>query len=586
MKQLETRWKPGDRPLSEYPRPQMKREGYEILNGYWDYAITENAEEPALWQGKILVPYSPESALSGVGEVLHPSEYLHYRRVVYIRSLRKERVLLNFEAVDQYAEIYINGVLAGRHKGGYIPFSIDITGFVHQGANTVHVAVRDVTDRSYHSRGKQSFVSSGMFYSCQSGIWQTVWMEYVPDLYIQNLKIIPDIDHSCVKVTVFASGRTRAGAEILIRRKGRVLVHKKIRCGEETVLFIDHPEFWSPEKPALYSLRVNMAGDHVESYFGMRKYSVGVDKKGIRRFFLNNRPYFVNGVLDQGYWPEGLMTPPSDEAYIYDIRTMKNLGFNMLRKHVKIEGRRFYYHCDRMGMLVWQDMVNGGSNYNMWLIRDMANIMTLTQRHFSDRMNYRILGRRSERGRKEYLHELGGMIKELYNSVCICTWVPFNEGWGQFDAMRAAEFVARRDPGRTVDHASGWYDEGAGDYFSIHNYFFPLHVEPRERVTALTEYGGTTFPVPGHRSAYRVYGYGWKAHSVKELTRSFERNVEKQVISLIPRGMSAAVYTQLSDIEEEMNGLVTWDRAVIKVDTERVRAINQRAFRVFEEVTS
>lgn len=585
MKQLKTRWEPGNIPLTEYPRPQMKRGQYEILNGYWDYAITKSREEPSTWQGKILVPYSPESYLSGAGEVLHPSEYLHYRRIIYVRPMKRTRLLLNFEAVDQYAEIYVNGRLVGRHMGGYLPFTFDITNDVSEGPNFLYCLVRDATDRSYHSRGKQALVSSGMFYSCQSGIWQSVWMEYVPELYVKDLKITPDIDAECVRINVLPSEKTQAPAEVMITRNGRVLQRRRISCGEEEVFSIRNPDLWTPEKPALYKLRVMLGKDRVDSYFGMRKFSVGMDARGIRRFFLNNKPYFVNGVLDQGYWPESLMTPPSDEAYIYDIKMMKRLGFTMLRKHVKVEGRRWYYHCDRMGMLVWQDMVNGGANYNMWMVRDMANILTLSQRHFSDSLNYKVLGRESEKGRKEYKRELGGMLKELYNSVCVCTWVPFNEGWGQFDAAKMAEYIRKKDPSRTVDHASGWYDEGAGDYYSIHNYFFPLKAEPKDRVVALTEYGGKTYPVPRHRAVLKTYGYGHMARSVGELTQSYASCVKKEVLSLIEQGMSVAIYTQLSDIEEEMNGLLTWDRAVLKVDAEKVREINQKVTETFHHVT-
>ncbi|MEE3420645.1 MAG: sugar-binding domain-containing protein [Lachnospiraceae bacterium] len=586
MKQHETRWKPGDTPLMEYPRPQLKRGQYEILNGYWDYAITKSAGEPSEWQGRILVPYSPECSLSGVGEILHPYEYLHYRRILYVRKPRRGRVLLNFEAVDQYAEVYVNGALAGRHMGGYSPFTFDITDLVSDGPNFLHVSVLDSTDSSYHSRGKQAQVRGGMFYSCQSGIWQTVWMEYVPDLYIRDLKITPDIDRKCVRLTIFPSRDAGKEAIVSIIRRGRVILMRKMPTGEDISLPMESMELWTPESPSLYSLKVELGNDHVDSYFGMRKFSVGMDARGIRRFMLNNKPYFANGVLDQGYWPESLMTPPSDEAYICDIRTMKDLGFNMLRKHVKVEGRRWYYHCDRMGMLVWQDMVNGGSNYNMNLVRDMANILTVTQRHFSDCMNYKILGRESERGRREYRHELAGMLRELYNSTCICTWVPFNEGWGQFEAAHMADFIARRDPTRTVDHASGWYDEGAGDYFSIHNYFFPLRIEPKNRVVALTEFGGTTYPVSGHRSALKTYGYGLKVYSKKDLTRRYEHDVRREVLSQIKKGMSASVYTQLSDIEEEMNGLVTGDREVVKVEPERVRSINRQIITCFEHATT
>lgn len=582
-RQLMTRWgRELDREnvLPEYPRPDLVRKSFRNLNGEWDYAFTKSAEVPEEYDGKILVPFSPEAVLSGVGRQLKPEEYLHYRRYI---SLAKDelsgRLILHFGAVDQRCRVYVNDILAGSHIGGYLPFSFDITDLVHTGENEISLVVRDASDTSYHSRGKQKLNRSGMFYTAQSGIWQTVWMESVPKCYVTGLKVTPCCENGTVSVKVMTNKRIPLLGEVQVLDGDKVIASADIVSGKTREVRLPSFEYWSPENPKLYDLRIRMMEDRVESYFAMRSVLVEKDSAGILRFFLNGKPYFHNGLLDQGYWPDGLYTPPSDEAMIYDIETMKNLGFNMLRKHVKIEPARWYYHCDRLGMLVWQDMVNGGSLYHMRFICILPNAVPAAGKLIKDNL-YRAFARSSEAGRKQYYRELKTMIKSLWNYPSIAAWVPFNEGWGQFDASRASALIKELDPGRLVDEASGWFDQGGGDMYSIHNYWRRLKVRPKNRAVALTEYGGYSFRMEDHSFCSQVYGYR-KYHSKEEFTTAYCRLMNKQIIPAIRKGLTAAVYTQLSDVEEEVNGLVTYDREHIKADANAVRDCNRRIYEEF-----
>lgn len=580
MKQLMTKWNPGEVPLSEYPRPQMKRDNYEILNGWWDCAITSSIKEPGVYDKKILVPYSPEAYLSGVGHILKPDEFLHYKRSFHVEEMPAgKRLLLHFGAVDESAAVFINGTKVTEHHGGYLPFEIDITKNVNAGENILTVCVQDPSDTAGISRGKQKLHPGGMFYQSQSGIWQTVWMEWVPETYIQKIRLTPDLDRKELILKVeLNTGEEKDAFVTLSDQMGQREV--QLKSGRLCAIPIPHPHLWSPEDPYLYPIRIRVGEDTVDSYFAMRKFSTERDARGILRFFLNNQPYFLNGVLDQGYWPEGLMTPPSDEAFVFDIEHMKELGFNMLRKHVKIEPLRWYYHCDRLGMLVWQDMVNGGKPYHALLLRDLPNVLLPTQIMIPDCL-YTLFGRKNLRSRQTYHEELTAMLDHLYNCVSICTWVPFNEGWGQFDARKTADWIKRKDPTRLVDHASGWFDQRGGDYKSIHNYFFPLFVHRGKRVVALTEYGGFSMRIPEHTSMKKIYGYGIRPTKLS-LTRTYARRVYLDVIPNISRGLSVAIYTQLSDIEEEINGIFTWDRKELKMDKERLQKINRKMFSEFE----
>lgn len=553
--------------LTEYPRPQMRRNSYLNLNGRWEYAITDSDESPRHWDGTILVPFSPESTLSGVGRSLQPGQTLWYRREVIVPQgfiPADGRLLLHFGAVDQEAAVYWNGRLLGRHMGGYNAFTLDATDALGP-RNSLVVRVHDDTDASFHSRGKQKTRRGGIWYTPQSGIWQTVWMEAVPRHYIESLRIVPLFDQSAVEVMVRCSQPLQCEATV----DGRTV---PFTSGEPARIPMPDFRAWSPEDPYLYDLSVTLGEDRVESYFGMRKIEVRADRGGVKRLFLNGEPYFQSGLLDQGYWPDGLYTAPSDEALIYDIQTAKAMGFNLLRKHIKVEPMRWYYHCDRLGMLVWQDMPSGGGKYRFSTI----TLPLVTGIHRRDN-HYRAFARASSQGRGEYMDELEEMVGQLFNAPSVVLWVPFNEGWGQFDSTLVMERLRALDPTRPVDPASGWHDQGAGELRSLHVYFKPFRFrrDRRGRALALSEFGGYNLRVDGHCFNQKDYGYR-RLPDAAALWRDFSRLYEREVLPAVPRGLCASVYTQLSDVEDELNGLMTYDRRVVKLDADEVRELNER----------
>lgn len=553
--------------LTEYPRPQMRRNSYLNLNGRWEYAITDSDESPRRWDGTILVPFSPESALSGVGRSLQPGQTLWYRREVIVPQgfiPADGRLLLHFGAVDQEAAVYWNGRLLGRHMGGYNAFTLDATDALGP-RNSLVVRVHDDTDASFHSRGKQKTRRGGIWYTPQSGIWQTVWMEAVPRHYIESLRIVPLFDQSAVEVMVRCSQPLQCEATV----DGRTV---PFTSGEPARIPMPDFRAWSPEDPYLYDLSVTLGEDRVESYFGMRKMEVRADRGGVKRLFLNGEPYFQSGLLDQGYWPDGLYTAPSDEALIYDIQTAKAMGFNLLRKHIKVEPMRWYYHCDRLGMLVWQDMPSGGGKYRFSTI----TLPLVTGIHRRDN-HYRAFARASSQGRGEYMDELEEMVGQLFNAPSVVLWVPFNEGWGQFDSTFVMERLRALDPTRPVDPASGWHDQGAGELRSLHVYFKPFRFrrDRRGRALALSEFGGYNLRVDGHCFNQKDYGYR-RLPDAAALWRDFSRLYEREVLPAVPKGLCASVYTQLSDVEDELNGLMTYDRRVVKLDADEVRELNER----------
>lgn len=572
--QLMTQWGETLNPnevLTEYPRPQMKRMNYTVLNGYWDYCILQESGMPKHYDGRILVPFSPESILSGVNRQLKPDEVLWYRRNLTIQNKPRDmRCILHFGAVDQACEVYINHLKAGGHIGGYLPFSFDITDHIEKGDNLLTLKVCDLSDTSYHSRGKQKLKRGGMFYTAQSGIWQTVWLEWVPKRYIETIRITPLMDEGAVRLdirmnddfTPDAAGGMEFKAEI--HDKGKIIATKVSKTPSFTIPLRSFTP-WSPEQPYLYDMVITAGEDKVGSYFAMRKVEIKKGQDNLPRIFLNGRPYFQRGILDQGYWPDGLYTAPSDEALIFDIQKAKELGFNMLRKHVKIEPLRWYYHCDRIGMLVWQDMVNGGTDYNLFLVGYLPTIFPKIARHIKDN-HYRLFGRKDEEGRREWMKECEDTVCLLYNSPSVVAWVPFNEGWGQFDAKKAYDRIRELDATRLIDHASGWYDQKCGDFNSIHNYFHPLAVTPETRPAVLSEFGGYACYIKDHSYSMQIYGY--RIYLTKEdLNRAFHKLMEDEIEKLIDRGLSALVYTQLTDVEDEVNGLYTYDRKICKVSS-------------------
>ena len=447
-------------------------------------------------------------------------------------------MLLHFGAVDYACAVQVNGHLVGGHRGGYWPFTLDITAQLNgTGRNSLWVAVQDPTGHGTQARGKQTLQPGGMFYPAQSGIWQTVWLERVPENYIQSLTVTPDYDARTVTVKAHTSAPGGAANLWAVVRAGGVTIaedwggDEADRDGEVTLHIAEEYFFpWSPDTPFLYDLTVGTTQgeeeqfDTVHSYFALRKWSCAPDARGVLRFCLNEKPILLNGLLDQGYWPEGLYTPPSDAAVERELSKVKALGYNLLRKHAKIEPQRWYYHCDRLGLVVWQDMVNGGSKYNLWFVTYLTNVLQPLMRRLPDKAAlWGLLSRGSESSREEYRRELEDTVQALRCHPCVGCWVPFNEGWGQYDAAGAVQAIRTLDDTRLVDEASGWYDQGGGDVYSLHNYFYPLRVRPQTRTVALSEYGGIAWPMPGHEPPRKTYGYG-TAKSREELTARYKKN--------------------------------------------------------------
>jgi predicted amidohydrolase YtcJ len=565
---LTTKWAKdvsADKVLPEYPRPQMQRPGDWLnLNGVWQLAFAKEGEEPPLGKElgeRVLLPFPVESALSGV---MKHGDRLWYRRTFQVpKKWEKQRVLLNFGAVDWEATVWVNGKKLGEHRGGYDGFSFDITDALKEGdEQEVVVGVYDPTDRGTQPRGKQVLKPGGIYYTPTTGIWQTVWLEPVPKkAHIEGLKIVPDVDHNKVRVTVLGKGYGPHALQVTVNSPdGNNVFVANGKVGVPIEVSLGKPMLWSPEHPDLYTLTVTVDAlnadefpDNVDSYFGMRKIEVGKDDKGVTRLLLNGKPYFMVGPLDQGFWPDGLYTAPTDAALKFDIEMTKKLGFNMTRKHVKVEPDRWYYWCDKLGLLVWQDMPSGDAS-----IRDNQPDLV-----------------RTAESAKQYELELKRMIDGLHNHPCIVTWVVFNEGWGQFDTERIVKLTKEYDPTRLVDCASGWTDRGVGDVHDIHVYPGPGSPAPEEkRAAVLGEFGGLGLGVDGHSWAKKTWGYLGTKDSA-ELTRKYERLLAKVWELKDKPGLSAAVYTQITDVETEGNGLFTYDRAVLKVDLDRVAAVNK-----------
>lgn len=581
MSELKSRWYKSinrECPLSEYPRPQLERKDWLCLNGEYDYAVTgENAEKPESFDGKILVPFSIESSASGVCRPLKPEERLWYRRFFTLgEEFKGKRTMLHFGAVDWQCTVWINSVKVGEHTGGYNPFSFDITYALTDGENELVVKVYDPTDSGHQQRGKQVHKSVGFWYTATSGIWQTVWLEPVNKCHIESLKLVPDIDKGVIGVNVNLNCECEAKLFAKVLEADKAVFDGEIP--ESGQIPVPNAKLWSPEDPFLYSLELTLdcggEKDEVSSYFGMRKFSIVKDSSGIPRLGLNNKPYFQRGLLDQGYWPESQLTPPCDEAMSFDIEEMKKLGFNMIRKHIKEEPLRWYYHCDRLGMLVWQDMISGGQ----YIGNILAGVLPNLNIHVKDNI-YSAFKRGKPEWREEFRQELFGMIENLQNCVSICCWVPFNEGWGQFDAKEIGLKVKELDPTRFVDHASGWHDQKGPDFKSVHKYILPVHAPTKRRTAGrpfvLSEYGGYSWNIKDHVWNHaRSFGYIMFPNSAA-LSKAYAKLHKKQIIPLIKKGLCATVYTQVSDVEFEVNGIYSYDREVLKLDRETVIEVNR-----------
>lgn len=607
--------------LPEYPRPRMQRDNYVMLNGVWEYAITPvdgkvDAETlaqqviPSRWDGQIVVPFSPEAPLSGVGRTVQPSEFLWYKRKIDLPKLADDqRIILHFEAVDWMCACFVNGKLVGTHAGGYLPFSFDVTNLLgssetgesaasavrtesavmSDSADTVELVlcVWDPSDTGSQLRGKQRLSRGDIWYTAQSGIWQSVWYEVVSAAHLESLTLKGDMFGALevrANVQVIGLSDVQTGAfELELTLKDELgqdvlLVTLPVDgAGEISAeLHVDDPQLWSPESPHLYAVeatlrRDGVVVDAVHSYCAFRTVEVKKDVAGVPRVHLNGAPYFVRGVLDQGYWPDGLLTAPSDNALVYDVEAMKSAGFNTLRKHIKIESERWYYHCDRIGMLVWQDSVSGGSAYSPWHTSQKPTLFSFTWGRFDDTIpsHHEALSAGEDGYRKEWIETCQEMVKLLDGHPSIGFWTLFNEGWGQFDARAATEAVRALDATRPIDATSGWYDQGCGDFLSIHNYFRPLRAgwqrkQRGNRAAIISEFGGIAQMTSGHTSLGHSYGYG--DFSTVEDWRMAVQKLLAEVDLLKDEGLAGYVYTQVSDVEEEVNGLLTYDRKVNKFE--------------------
>ncbi len=554
----------------QYPRPQMVRSRWQNLNGLWDYALTaKDAERPNGFDGEILVPFAIESALSGVKKVPGAERRLWYRRTFSVPpEWADDHILLHFGAVDWHATVTVNGKKVGEHKGGYTPFSFDITSALNDGdEQELVVSVWDPTDTWTQARGKQVSEPEGIWYTSVTGIWQTVWMEPVPGGAIESVSVVPDVDKQSIKLIVRTRG-TRADMKVraTVYYKGQRLIHGIGSPSRPITIAVQNPHLWSPDDPNLYDLDIHLTRgenplDQVSSYFAMRKVSLGKDDRGFTRLMLNDRPTFMLGPLDQGWWPDGLYTAPTDEALRYDIEVTKKLGFNMARKHVKVEPARWYYHCDRLGLMVWQDMPNGN------LRRGQPNNLRVSPGAAED-------AERPLDSATQFEAELAELIDYFSFFPSIVSWVPFNEGWGQYDSTRIAEWVQKRDPTRLVNATSGWTDRGAGHVYDTHMYPGPgmEHVSP-ERATLLGEFGGLGWPVDDHLW-WDKRNWGYRTYYSREDLNDKYQEVVRNVVGPIGHGLAAAVYTQTTDVEGEVNGLMTYDREIVKFDKQKLRDVH------------
>ncbi|HEV7226403.1 MAG TPA: glycoside hydrolase family 2 TIM barrel-domain containing protein [Pirellulales bacterium] len=574
---LATRWAKDVAPESvwpEYPRPQLVRDGWQNLNGLWQYAISpRDAERPPKFEGEILVPFPIESSLSGVMKRVTPGEQMWYRRAFQIDEAWKgKRVLLHFGAVDWKAAVWVNGRPQGEHAGGYDPFSFEITDAIQASPEQeIVVSVWDPTDAGPQPRGKQVNKPGGIYYTPTSGIWQTVWLEAVPQAYIPSLKIVPDVDRGEVRFSVDTIGvnpNDRIGVKLTSLSAGDkkleiAAVSQTGPVGKPLALRIPEAKLWSPDAPWLYDAVVSLVSadgrtlDEVQTYFGMRKVGLAADSQGVTRIQLNNQPLFMFGPLDQGFWPDGLYTAPTDEALRYDVEITKRLGFNMCRKHVKVEPARWYYWCDKLGLLVWQDMPSGDAS----VAPGKGEIS------------------RTPESAAIYEQELKAMIDALHNAPSIVAWVVFNEGWGQFDTPRITQWTKRYDATRLVDCASGWNDFPTGDMHDVHNYPAPASPRPEShRAAVLGEYGGLGLPLEGHTWLAKN-NWGYRSYPDRPSLADAYLDLLVGLRRFIAEpGLSAAVYTQTTDVETEVNGLLTYDREVLKIDAERLAAAHAKLY--------
>ena len=552
--------------LPEYPRPQLVRADWQNLNGLWDYAITEKDAKPEAYEGKILVPFAAESALSGVGRPVTEKDALWYSREFRVpRQWKGKRVMLNFGAVDWHAQVYVDGQLVGEHKGGYDPFSFDVTDYLAKGkTHNLTVRVYDQTNLWYQPCGKQIFNPRGIWYTPVTGIWQTVWMEPVEAAHVESYMAVSDLSEGKVKVSVEAAGLAEGDVCKVELYDGQTLVAEAE--GLEAELAVAEPKLWSPDSPFLYDLKLTVLRngkvlDQAQGYTAMREITVARDEAGHKRMLLNGEALFHYGPLDQGWWPDGLYTAPTDEALAFDIEKTKEFGYNMIRKHVKVEPARWYWHCDRLGMLVWQDMPSPKHGDNKW-----------GRKNYDEGTDSQI----TQEGKDNFYNEWAQIINDFKVFPSIVVWVPFNEAWGQFDTDDVVKFTREQDPTRLINYASGGsFERCSGDILDLHNYPDPeMYLYDPEYINVLGEYGGIGLPLEGHLwQTDKNWGYV-KFKNGQEVLDTYEQYAN-ELIELVQKGFAAAVYTQTTDVEGEVNGLMTYDRKVVKVDVERLAKINR-----------
>ncbi len=563
---------------TEYPRPQLRRENWTNLNGLWDYAVTKkNARNPGNWAGKILVPYCIEAPLSGVGHLLEPSEALWYERSFELDSIPSGRLILNFEAVDYESEIWINGISVGKNQGGNLPFSFDITDRVKRGKNSLRLKVLDATNSegSFQLRGKQRLVNRGIWYTRVSGIWQTVWLEEVPRDYIRSLRIQTDMSG---KVSVEVVAPETALATVAALWDGEEVASASGKGS--VVLNIASPNLWSPASPNIYDLKVELdSGDAVESYFGIRQVGKVYDGERGWQFTLNGEKIFHWGPLDQGWWPDGLLTPPADDALKFEISWLKAAGFNMIRKHIKVEPRRFYYHCDKIGMLVWQDQPSGGAQPKWKRLSPYPDRPGIS--NSIPKPGESLDAEWPDEHHEQFMREIEGMVDNLYNHPSIVVWVPFNERWAQHRTMKIGQWIMNYDPTRHINIASGGNFFPIGHIADAHRYpepFFYMDDEVyKDYIRVVGEFGGHGWPQEGHiwDPNLRKYSYGGMPKAIEEMHDRY-RNSMEGIGRLKEQGIAGAVYTQTTDVEGEVNGLMTYDRKFIKLEAAELMALHRK----------